>query len=110
MWLVKFEGYYFKEEFEVRGLAVMSTGEFARWAHLVEEVANRIDSGHEFRWYFGDNEFLSWSKGAHFKSGFICEVVTNEEAHTIESLLIDGMDAYGFFPSSERLQDFLMEG
>ena len=108
MWLVKFADNW-ADEMDIEGFSIMSTGQFTQWAKTVEEVAKKIDEGHNFEWYIGTNERIGWKSGENFKKAFNCEVISNEEANILKRLLLEGVDSYGLFPSGEtmtyRLED-----
>ena len=107
-WLVKFADNW-ADEFDIEGFMVLSNEEFMQWARLVEEVSKKIDSGCSFAWYFGSEDYICYKEGQKLKASFNCDVITDSQASVINNLLINGYGNYGFFPSSESLEDFLSE-
>lgn len=105
-WLVKLADNW-ADEMDIEGFSIMSTGQFTQWAKTVEEVAKKIDEGHNFEWYIGTNEWIDWEDGKSFKEAFTCEVITDEEAEVLKRFLLEGYNKYGLFPSGQDLVYFL---
>lgn len=108
MWLVKFTDNW-ADEFDVEGFMVLSNKDFMQWAQLIEEVSKKIDSGHSLVWYFGANDYLLYEEGRQLKESFSCDVIADSQANVLNNLLINGYGSYGFFPSSEFFEGFLVE-
>lgn len=106
MWLVKSSNDW-ADEMCIEGFAILSNEQFAQWAQLVEAVANKIDSGCTYSWYFGTNEWIDYESGAEFKKIFECEVISDVDAAAIKRVLLEYSNSYGFFPSSQDLKYFL---
>lgn len=105
-WLVKLADNW-ADEMDVEGFSIMSTDQFTQWAKTVEEVAKKIDEGHNFEWYIGTNEWIDWEDGKSFKEAFTCEVITDEEVEVLKRLLLHEFASYGMFPSGEDMTYWL---
>ena len=106
-WLVKFADNW-ADEMDVEGFAIFGTKEFMGFMTLVEDVAKKMDDDHPFTWYIGTNEWLDWYDGKDFKAAFSCEIISDEQAEVIQSLVIGKeFTHYGLFPSSETMVYFL---
>ena len=106
MWLVKFADNW-ADEMDVEGFVVLNTKDFMNLMHLIESVAKKIDEGHVFEWYVGTNEWIDYIRGEDFKASFSCEVVSEEHANVLKSLLIGGFNKFGQFPSGIEMIYFL---
>lgn len=106
-WLVKFADNW-ADEMDVEGFAVLGTKDFMGLITLIENVAKKIDEGKTFEWYIGTNEWIDYNEGSQFKTAFSCEVISEEQAEILKSLVIgDTFSHYGILPSSTDMTYFL---
>ena len=105
-WLVKFTDNW-ADEMDIEGFTIMSSADFVEWAKLVEDVANKIDSGCPYTYWLGTNEYVDYDSGKDFKACFDCDVIDNEQTAIIKSFLMGGCHKFGFFPDDSDLVYFL---
>lgn len=105
-WLVKFADNW-ADEMDVEGFIVLTNEEFVGYAHLIEDTVKAINSGREFEWFIGTNEWIGYCEGETFKEAFSFEVIDDRFANVLKALLLEGYGSYGLIPSSEDMAYFL---
>lgn len=105
-YLVKFCENY-AGEFDVHGMMLLTKSECEEFYAYWERMADVLDAGYQFKWYFGSNEFIYFSQSPKWREAFTFEAMSEQEAEVLEDYIFIEENYFGLLPEMEFMYNEL---